>query len=457
MIIPIEKSLAYCFPELAKEWHKELNGSLTPEVITKRSGIKVWWKCSKNALHPPWEARPHDRTGSKKKKGTGCPKCHQERPIKGFREVSFKESLACLSPEIAKEWHPSLNENYIRPSNISNGSSKEVWWQCSTFEEHHWKCRLKDRTRKDILRRTNCPKCNNQSSIPEMRILSELESIFKKVISRKKLHKTEIDIFLPELSIGIEYDGYFYHSQKFDEDFEKNQKLSNLGVELLRIRERGLKETCSKDIFVDESITKSNLNQLIIEIFKIKKIENNFLLITKHDYLKSKVFLNDQLFKKYISYFPSPLPQNSLEILFPEISKEWSFNKNYPLTPRNFTPGSNHKVWWQCSKDKSHQWESAIKERTRKEKRGCAICAGKIVILENSLLIKSPDIAKEWHPSLNGNLTASQITNKSSKIIWWKCAKNKSHIWKCSVKDRTRNDSRRRICSECRKNNLNEK
>jgi len=38
-------------PEIAKEWHPTKNGSLTPEYVTKSSGKKVWWQCSKNIDH----------------------------------------------------------------------------------------------------------------------------------------------------------------------------------------------------------------------------------------------------------------------------------------------------------------------------------------------------------------------------------------------------------------------
>jgi hypothetical protein len=39
-----KKSLADRYPELAKEWHTELNGDLTPYDVTPHSQIKVWWK-----------------------------------------------------------------------------------------------------------------------------------------------------------------------------------------------------------------------------------------------------------------------------------------------------------------------------------------------------------------------------------------------------------------------------
>ena len=40
------------------------------------------------------------------------------------------------------------------------------------------------------------------------------------------------------------------------------------------------------------------------------------------------------------------------------------------------TPGSNKKVWWQCSM--GHVWKSVIYPRTSAQQCGCPVCAGKV-------------------------------------------------------------------------------
>ena len=54
----------------------------------------------------------------------------------------------------------------------------------------------------------------------------------------------------------------------------------------------------------------------------------------------------------------------------PELAKEWDYEKNYPLTPKDVTAGSKKKVWWIC--EKGHKWESAICNRTGGS--GCIYC-----------------------------------------------------------------------------------
>lgn len=41
----------------------------------------------------------------------------------------------------------------------------------------------------------------------------------------------------------------------------------------------------------------------------------------------------------------------------------------------------------------------------------------------NSLLKRNPEVAKEWHPTLNGKLKPNVIICRAGKTVWWKCSK----------------------------------
>jgi hypothetical protein len=45
----------------------------------------------------------------------------------------------------------------------------------------------------------------------------------------------------------------------------------------------------------------------------------------------------------------------------PELAKEWYPTKNGSLTSADFTPGSNKKVWWICTK--GHEWLARVNDR----------------------------------------------------------------------------------------------
>ncbi len=53
-----------------------------------------------------------------------------------------------------------------------------------------------------------------------------------------------------------------------------------------------------------------------------------------------------------------------------------------------------------------------------------------------SLAETHPEITKEWHPSLNGDLTASEVTPGSNKKVWWKCKKGDDYEWESLISSR---------------------
>lgn len=61
--------LATLEPSIAAEWHAELNGNLTADMVTVGSHKKIWWECADGHV---WKAVVHSRTG---KNRCGCPIC----------------------------------------------------------------------------------------------------------------------------------------------------------------------------------------------------------------------------------------------------------------------------------------------------------------------------------------------------------------------------------------------
>jgi len=64
----------------------------------------------------------------------------------------------------------------------------------------------------------------------------------------------------------------------------------------------------------------------------------------------------------------------NLEVIEPEIVKEWHPKKNKALSPREVFPNANVKVWWLCSE--GHEWIASVKGRSNGN--GCPYCSGKI-------------------------------------------------------------------------------
>jgi len=396
---------------LLKQWNYKRNTGLSPDRLTQGSSKKAWWVCDKGH---EWEATIAHRSDINKP--TRCPYCSNQK-------IGSDNNLAVLNPSLAKEWHPTKNGNLF-PIMVAPSSGKKAWWVCD--KGHEWEATVNSRTSKN----SGCPYCSNQSSEPEIRILTELMSIFDDVKSRYKIRSLELDIYIPDFKIGIEYDGSYYHKNKESQDKKKNIVIEKEGVKLVRVRHHPLQPISSLDIVhFERGLTKTTLDKLISTIqLLIDKSHSEKI----NSYLVKNEFVNQDLFKKYMSYFPSPFPEKSLEYLSPKLCEEWNYKKNKPLLPSNFSVSSGRKVWWKC--EKSHEWEATIYARTNSN-TGCPYCAGKKIGLDNNLTVLNPSLAKEWHPTKNGNLSPDMVALGSGKKVWWVC--NKGHEWEATIAHRS--------------------
>lgn len=138
-VIPGESDLAACVPALAAEWDSVRNGALTPQNTAVNSNRVVWWRCSRGHSYLAVVA-------GRTQRGRGCPYCAGKKVLVGFND------LATLRPQVAAQWHRTLNAP-LTPQEVTAGSSRRVWWQCS--QGHVWKAAVYSRTDG----RSGCPVC----------------------------------------------------------------------------------------------------------------------------------------------------------------------------------------------------------------------------------------------------------------------------------------------------------
>ena len=417
-------SLAQNNPKLAKEWHPTKNGELTAEKLPNGSVRKVWWL---GACGHEFKASVYERL-----KGLGCPYCAKfnKRVLKGYND------LATVNPGLAKEW------NYEKNTGLKNGSNRDVstpdkvtavsglkvWWKCK--KGHEWKTAISNRTNGD-----GCPFCSKAgTSVPEQGIAFYLEQICK-VEQRTKIAKKEIDIYLPEYDVGIEYDGIYYHKpSSIQKEKEKDRVLSENGIMLIRIKESENNEilegkpTIIKYSFDDMG---KNYEWAVLELCHLLAniTENDAFDTIKIDVKKDYIEIRQRvdLYNK----------DNSIAIRCPELVKEWNYEKNGTLTPDMFTCGSKAIVWWKCSK--GHEWQTAINHRAIRGD-GCAYCSQKRMLKGYndfkswSLNNGFEYLLQEWDYSRNDE-TPDSFSSKSKTKVWWKCPKG--HSYQSSIGSRT--------------------
>ena len=120
-------------------------------------------------------------------------------------------------------------------------------------------------------------------------------------------------------------------------------------------------------------------------------------------------------------------PSTSLAFRFPEIAQQWHLSKNGDITPEQIVAGSNIRAWWKCLEGPDHEWQVSAYSRTGASKSGCPYCRSLRVSITNSLSSRSPEIARQWHPTKNNGVTPNQVTAGSHTKYWWKCPVGPDH------------------------------
>lgn len=153
--------------------------------------------------------------------------------------------------------------------------------------------------------------------------------------------------------------------------------------------------------------------------------------------------------------FTKPPPGDSLAEVLPDLAAEWHPTLNGDLTPFDVLPGSDAKVWWRCSKCQ-WEWEITVYKRG-KQGRGCRKCSAarraKVQATPKpgeSLAETNPELAGEWHPDRNGDLTPADVLPGSSAKVWWRCS-TCGFEWSTAVRSRGQRGTGCRNCGYVRR------
>ena len=474
--------LATTNKELLNEWDYEKNdkNSITPYNITKGAEKKVWWICPK--CKESYECYAYS-----KKQNIGCPYCSSKIIKKGLNDIFTKNSkwkkswdfnnnkidpyllspkshvkvhwicyqcgklfiraisdidsdvVLCKDcsinigvkkrintiisnngsfldnyPELAKEW--DYVKNSITPDKVVSNSKIKAYWICPNG--HSYQSTLSHR-----INGRNCPICSKEMSVsfPEKAVVYYISKIEENIIESFKpkfLKGREIDIYLPSKNTGIEYDGSAWHKNK-SRDIKKNILCNKNNIKLIRIRENGcpILNNSSIDYYFEKTENFLNLNEVIYKIIK--------------DLYKIEVEVNierDRLdIYKLVNY---SIKEKSLENMYPEIAREWDYEKNKDLKPSQFYSHSSRKFWWTCTK--GHSYNTSIAKRT--DGANCPYCSGeKLLKGFNDLKTTNPDVLKLWNYKKNNlnEVYPDTVSKGSHKKVWWIC--EKGHEWEAII------------------------
>lgn len=386
--------------ELLELWNYEKNTSITPLEVSYGSTKSVWWKCKEGH---EWKSKISDISN-----GNRCPYCSHKKVLKGYSD------LATVLPDIIQYW--DFEKNNIEPSEVTLKSNKKVWWIC--HKGHSYQMTIGAKTRGNY---NSCPVCNKYKriSVPEKIIYYYLSKSIKNVEENYQpdwLKPKEVDIYISDLKLGIEYDGFRYH-RNIQADLEKDILCENNGIKLIRIREKECLdyESTAKKIKLKETYTQ-----------QYKYLEYGLNELAKILNLNFSVNLEKDL-EEVLKLIDIGNKNNCIAISNPEVLDEWDYDENEKIgiSPYNVTKGTALKVNWIC--DKGHKYKASVSMRTSQH-TGCPYCSKKKILKRfNDFATVYPEFLKEWNYEKNKMLPEETISG-TNREIWWKCEKGHEYI-----------------------------
>ena len=217
--------LQYTYPVISEYWDYFLNKEI-PENVLSSSSKKYWFNCEDGHVFDISLLNAGAR-------GQWCPYCSGSKIWIGHND------LYTTHPNLSAQIDPNTK---VDARHISAGSNKSVRWTCPIDSTHSWYAAVNDRA----LKGSGCPRCRPSRSKAEIELfewisentLPEIEVIPN---DRNVLPgRFEIDIYIPSLKLGFEYNGNYWHKDKGDPEGRsmwKENTAKNLGVRLITIWE----------------------------------------------------------------------------------------------------------------------------------------------------------------------------------------------------------------------------
>lgn len=451
------------------------------EIIGRYITVSTPIECKCKTCGHTWNATPNHLL-----RGRRCPICANNKRGIHIDRDEFIEKLKVMNPlvELVGDFtkgHDNTTFKCVICSNI---------WEARPYS---------------ILAGHACPLCScTGTSFSERFIYHSIASILGKeaVKSRyRKLIGKEIDIYIPSFSIAIEYNGWFWHKNKINEDIEKAQLCNNANCQLITIY-----DSCPFDslpiqndyfVFKNDLGSEPNYNslkslviRLFMSYFDLEKDYSDFewnqiiqasmfdariktteafkkefyakckTIEVLGDYQRSNIKIPCRC--KICNYQWSPTPNGLLRGLrCPNCSGRKKlthdeFVKKLYIKNDSYRNGelelldeyisSSHKIKVKCLLC-GRIWDTRPPDLLKNH--GCGCGKNRLVVGISDLLSSSGDICADWDYSKNSK-SPTEYTKTSLEVVNWKC-----HIcgneWICSIQTRTRGNGK---CKKCNKTTI---
>ena len=276
--------------------------------------------------------------------------------------LTDKNRLSIVRPDLAAEWHPTKNGR-LSPEDVSYGSKKKIWWICS--EGHSFQSKPNSRTS----RASNCPYCSGRKVGPD----NNLAIRFPMVASQ--WHPTKNGKLTPKEVAAKSQRKVWWLCPKGH---------SHLSVVSNRTGNQTGCPYCSGNLLGADNNLAAKFPAIAAEWHPTK---NGELKPTDVGYgVANKVWWICPSGHSYDAKINSRTAMrtgcpfcanqrvgygNDLATVFPDIAAEWHPTKNGKVKPKDVTSGSRKKAWWLCQN--GHSFHTTVHNRTGQGTR-CPQC-----------------------------------------------------------------------------------
>lgn len=430
-------SLQRRFPGLAREWHPTKNLPARPTDVAGKSRLRAWWRCPKDPSHE-WQTTINARA-----QGRGCPVCARRRLLPS-------DTLRARRPDVAKQWDVERNQPR-RPDGVAWDGTRRVWWRCARSPDHRWRAPVRART----VDRKGCPIC--AALVPPRNSLRGTHAALAAEWHRRlngSLTPAQVTASTRKTVWWSCACGHAWRAGIVTRAANRSgcpacaKRARREAAERARERARAARPSLLKlrpKIAREWHPTRNaSLRPAEVAPFSARRAWWRCSVDPNHEW-QAAIGNRTQGAGCPMCSGRVPTPATSLAAIFPGTASEWHRTKNGDLTPSDVSPGSGRKVWWRCSKDRSHEWRTAVKLRALGG-TGCPTCAGRRASPLTCLRATHPELAREWHPTANGALTPDNVVAGSARRVRWRCRAD-GFEWTTAIEHRTREGTGCPACS----------
>lgn len=385
-------------PWAERFWDAERNGKdRSPDRYLPGSHERFYLRCPDCGYRFPKAIHLRDIHGDLR-----CPDCGDGKS----REVTERNHLAARFPRIAGELVAELNGGITGREILPSYHDKPLWFRCS--RGHLYKSWVYNRA----YRGDDCPLCGRRrrTSFIEQAIFFYMQKCSWNVQNNcLDSYGHSVDILLPDQQTVIEYNSLYYH---------KNANMLGEEEALARAAEKHKELARYYRVYVlteweTEAAELSRLNSplivpLLVPVYAYtKQILNAYnqkilellqRIFPQRDSYPNIDIQRDEL-KILAQYIQKPM-EDSFQQREPQLSEDWDWIQNGPLTPAMFPPNTPYKFYWRCRRCR-RSYRMSMGNRRKVNPDTCPFCCRKSRYPSQLLCECYPQLAYFWEERLN--------------------------------------------------------